>query len=121
MARSDARAVREKAVLMAHAAANKKALEPVLLDMAGRSVLADYFVIVSGRTEVQVRSIVNEILRICRDGKIPVARIEGQNHGKWVLIDLGDILVHVFLHTERLYYALEDLWKGAKKVKIPEL
>jgi ribosome-associated protein len=110
-----------KARLVAYAAQNKKALNPVILNLKDLSSFADFFVIVSGATDVQVYAIYQEIERVCREEKIPIFHTEGSQGSKWILLDLGDVLVHIFRQTERDYYNLEELWSKAKRVNLPEL
>jgi len=111
----------QKAKLIAYAVQNKKAIAPVVLNMKGRSEITDYFVIASGKSEIQVRAIVQEIERVCVEEQIKIAHIEGMGIWSWVLIDLSDVIVHIFTEHERSYYALEQLWKECKRVEIPRL
>jgi len=109
------------ALLMACGISNKKGLDPIVLDIRKISGLADYFVIGSGRTEVQVNAIVQELERICEEQDISIYHTDGKENRSWVILDLGDVMVHVFLERERKYYNLESLWKAAPRVAIPEL
>ena len=95
----------------AGAAAEKLATTIVGIDVSEHLALTDVFVIVSGETERQVGSIVDEVEDVLRDlGAKPIRR-EGQRDGRWVLIDFGDIVVHVQHDEERAFYELERLWK----------
>ncbi|MCK5242429.1 ribosome silencing factor [bacterium] len=111
----------QKAKLLAYAAKNKKAIAPVVLDMQEHSGIADYFVIASGRSDIQVRAMVQEIERVCVEEKIKIEHTEGLGLWVWVLIDLGDVIVHMFTDKERQYYGLERLWKECKRVNLPKL
>ncbi|NTV52863.1 MAG: ribosome silencing factor [Candidatus Firestonebacteria bacterium] len=111
----------KKAQLVAFAALNKKALNPVILDLKELSSVSDFFVIVSGNTEIQVFAIYQEIERVCREEKIPIFHTEGSQGSKWILLDLGDVLVHIFRQSERDYYNLEELWHRAHPVALPKL
>jgi len=111
----------KKARLVAYAALNKKALNPVILNLKDLSSFSDFFVIVSGNTEVQVFAIYQEIERICTEEKIRIYHTEGSQGSSWILLDLGDVLVHIFRQTERDYYNLEELWNQARPVTLPEL
>ncbi len=91
------------------------------LDVQGISLLADYFVICHGNSEKQVGAIVDEIANAARQAGIEVGRIEGKESGKWVLVDLGDIVVHVFHSSEREFYNLEKLWSDAPMVNLTSL
>lgn len=106
---------------MAYAALNKKAHDPVILDLTGLSDFTEYFVIASGRTDVQVRAIYQEIERICREERIPITHVEGADAAAWILADLGDVVVHIFRQTEREFYDLEGLWRQARRVSLPSL
>lgn len=106
-------------VQLAHSAVeDKKALEPLVLDISRISLVADYFIICSGRTDVQVQAIAGEIEE--RLGKVGVQprRIEGKSEGTWVLLDYSDFIVHIFRQQEREYYNLERLWADAQQVAI---
>ncbi|MCD4812602.1 ribosome silencing factor [bacterium] len=106
---------------MAHAGQNKKAIRPVILDVREISGITDYFVILSGNTETQAKAIMNEVDRVCHEEKVSIAHIEGTRVCTWVLVDLHDVIVHVFTEKERNYYNLEKLWKDAKRVNLPKL
>ena len=111
----DAEESREAAVAAARAAAAKQAEHITILDVHGLIVITDYFVICSGGTERQVRTIVEEIEKALRDlGRKPVRR-EGESERRWVLLDYVDLVVHVFTEQEREYYDLERLWGDAPR------
>lgn len=100
------------------AALDKKALEPVLMDVHDLASYADYILIVSGRSDRQVESIADGVVAaLAADGVRPIG-IEGVHSGKWALIDFGDLIVHVFHHPLREYYDLESLWSDAPRVEI---
>lgn len=105
---------------MACAAANKKAVRPVILDMAGRSIITDYFVIASGRNAPQLRALRQEIERVCDEHRLAIRHREGVESGIWVLLDLGDVIVHLFQEDARQYYALEELWGECPQVPLPK-
>ena len=111
----DAEESRQAAVAAARAAAAKQAEHIAILDVHGLIVITDYFVICSGVTERQVRTIVEEIEKALRDlGRKPVRR-EGETEKRWVLLDYVDLVVHVFTEQEREYYDLERLWGDAPR------
>ena len=111
----DADESREAGVAAARAAAAKQAEHITILDVHGLIVITDYFVICSGTTERQVRTIVEEIEKALRElGRKPVRR-EGESEGRWVLLDYVDLVVHVFAEEEREYYDLERLWGDAPR------
>jgi ribosome-associated protein len=112
---SDAEESREAAVAAARAAAAKQAEHITILDVHGLIVITDYFVICSGTTERQVRTIVEEVEKALRGlGRKPVRR-EGESERRWVLLDYVDLVVHVFTEQEREYYDLERLWGDAPR------
>jgi ribosome-associated protein len=99
------------ALIAAQAAADKLASDVVLIDVSDRLAITDIFVVATGNNERQVEAIVDEVeekLRLA--GSKPIRR-EGQRDGRWVLLDYGDIVVHVQHSEERIFYALERLWK----------
>jgi ribosome-associated protein len=83
-------------------------------------VVTDFFVIATGRTDIQVRAIADEVEHgLLERGEIkPIGR-EGADEGKWVLLDYGDLVVHVFQPQERAFYRLEKLWGDAPRVTLP--
>ena len=95
----------------AAAAADKLATTIVGIDVSEHLALTDVFVIVTAESERQVGAIVDEIEDVLRDLKSKPLRREGQREGRWVLIDFGDIVVHVQHDEERAFYELERLWK----------
>ena len=103
----------------AAAAADKLATTIVGIDVSEHPALTDVFVIVSAESERQVGAIVDEIEDVLRDLKSKPLRREGQREGRWVLIDFGDIIVHVQHEEEREFYALERLWRDCPVVPLP--
>jgi ribosome-associated protein len=97
----------------AAAAAAKKAERIVILDVSKQLVITDYFVICSGNTDRQVRTIADEVERQLSVQKVKPYRREGQREGTWILLDYVDFVVHVFRKEERDYYELERLWSDA--------
>jgi ribosome-associated protein len=101
-------------VAAAEAAADKKAERIVILDVSRLLVITDYFLISSGRTDRQVRTIAEAIEeRLREDFKIKPFRREGEREGRWLLLDYVDFVVHVFHTEDREYYDLERLWSDA--------
>lgn len=109
----------QRARLCADYALEKKAENLRLLDVQGISSLTDYLLIVSGRSDRQVEAIAEEIrLGMKRDhGVVPLA-VEGLKEGNWVLIDYGDVMVHVFQPHVRDFYDLEGLWQEAREIAL---
>ncbi|MGL4521195.1 MAG: ribosome silencing factor [Bacilli bacterium] len=100
------------------AADAKKAYEIVTLDMEGISGLTDYFVICHGNSDKQVQAIAREMKDEAEKLGATVKRFEGFDEARWVLVDMGDVVAHVFLKDERPYYNLEKLWGDAKHVEM---
>ncbi|MFX3616024.1 MAG: ribosome silencing factor [Sporolactobacillus sp.] len=98
---------------LAEAADDKKAQDIVMLKMRGISIMADYFIICHGNSEKQVQAIATAIKKAAGEKDVNVYRLEGYDQARWVLIDLGDVVVHVFHKDERDYYQLEKLWGDA--------
>ena len=106
----------ELATVAAQAASDKLATDVLLLDVADRLAITDAFVLASAPNERQVSSIVDEVeLRLREVGVKPIRR-EGEREARWVLLDFGDVIVHVQHAEEREYYALERLWKDCPQL-----
>lgn len=95
------------------AADDKKAENIIVLNMKGISLIADYFVICHGNSDKQVQAIAREIKEKVYEKGYDIKRLEGFDEARWVLVDLGDVVVHVFHREERSYYNLERLWGDA--------
>jgi ribosome-associated protein len=93
---------------------SKKAEEVVLFDLRKITSMADFFVICTGMSNVQVKAIAEAVIDGCKKKNIKIYHVEGMNAATWVLIDLVDIVVHVFQPEVRKYYQLERLWGDAK-------
>lgn len=100
------------------AAEDKKAHDLIALDLRGVSLVADYFVVCSGNSDTQVLAISSEIRKQADKLGVKVRGVEGENTARWVLIDLGDVVVHVFHREEREYYNIEKIWSDAKVVDL---
>lgn len=108
---------RRRAYLAAQAAADCRGQQIVILDMRGVSDLFDYFVIVSGTSRRQLRAMADEIDRVLTQETAAVRLgIEGEADSRWVLLDYGDVIIHLFEPETRAYYALEDLWGDCPRV-----
>ncbi|PPA71477.1 ribosome silencing factor [Jeotgalibacillus proteolyticus] len=95
------------------AADDKRAEDIVALNMNGISLIADYFVICHGNSDKQVQAIAKEVKDRAEEEGYTIKRMEGYDEARWVLVDLGDVVVHVFHREERDYYKLEKLWGDA--------
>lgn len=95
------------------AADDKRAEEIIVLNMKGISLIADYFLICHGNSDKQVQAIAREMKEKAEVKGYTVKRMEGFNEARWILVDLGDVVAHVFHRDERSYYNLERLWGDA--------
>ena len=101
------------------AAGDKKALDPVVLDLREIASFTDFFVLTSGSNERQVQAIADEVLeRLKKDGH-PALRVEGRKTAEWILLDYGDFIVHVFADKARKFFDLERLWRESKRLELP--
>ena len=111
---------RETALLCVRYALDKKAYDLLLLDVSGLTSLADFFLICTGRSDTQVQAIATSIAEsLSKLGRKP-RMVEGLSGGQWVLMDYGDVVVHIFLESVREFYDLERLWARATIVQLPE-
>jgi ribosome-associated protein len=115
-----ARAI-ELTEIAALAAADKLAQDIVAYDVSEQLAITDTFLLCSGANDRQVRAIIDEVeLRLKQAGATLVRR-EGEAEGRWVLLDYVDIVVHVQSKEERVYYALERIWKDCPVIPLPEV
>ena len=102
----------------ARAADSKQAEDLVALDVSGPLPLTDIFLLATGRNERNVVAIAGEIEDQMNEAGVKTLRREGRQEGRWILLDFGDIVVHVFHEEERTFYGLERLWNDAPVVKL---
>lgn len=108
----------DRAIKCATLALDKKAYNVKVLDIRGLSTIADYLVLATGTSDKQVIAIADSVRSgLKKYGK--AIDIEGAKEGKWIVIDYGDVLVHVFLEEFRRYYNLDELWEAARLTEIP--
>ena len=110
----------ELAVAAAEAAADKLATDIVAIDVSEPLAITEAFVLCSAANDRQVRSVVDAIEERLRALDAKPIRREGEAEGHWVLLDFGDIVVHVQLAEERIHYAIERLWKDCPAIPLPE-
>ena len=110
----------ETALEVTRAALDRKAYDLVVLEVGPFTSIGDYFVICSGRSDTQVQAIADGIERHMAERGVRPLSIEGREHGQWVLMDYGDVIVHVFYVPVREFYDLERLWLRARRVELPE-
>ena len=103
------------------AAQEKKALDPIILDLRNISTITDYLVICSAQSEPQIKAIANGVEQALKEGfeRRPLA-VDGFPTSQWIVIDYGDVMFHIFHEQKRTLYALEDLWSDAPQVSTLE-
>lgn len=106
--------------LAVKAADSKRAEEIIALDVSEVSVMADYFVIMDANSKRQVQAIAEAVVEQAHKNDIVIKSVEGKQAGNWVLVDLGDVIVHVFQKDQRQFYNLEKLWSQAPMVNIDQ-
>lgn len=102
----------------ARAALDRKALDLLILDVRGLSSVTDYFVVCSGKSTTHLTTIADAIREALKEAGVRPLHAEGVADSGWILLDYGDVLVHVFLEETRMYYALERLWGDAPAVPL---
>jgi ribosome-associated protein len=107
-----------KSLLCLRAALDKKAQDPVLLEMKGIASFTDYFLLCSGRSDRQVQAIAEGIEEALKKKGIRPLGQEGKSEGRWILMDYEDVVVHIFLEPVRDFYDLEGLWIDAPRVDL---
>jgi ribosome-associated protein len=110
---------RTKSLLCLKAALEKKALDPVLLELKEIASFTDYFLLLSGKSDRQVQAIAQAIEETLKKKGIRPLGQEGTPGGKWILIDYEDVVVHIFLEPIRKFYDLEGLWLDAPRIDLP--
>ena len=108
----------DMARLAAGAALDKKALDPLALDLRGLSTVSEYFVILTGTSDRHVQAVAENIIEAFKSIGVKTIGEEGLREGKWVLLDYGEIVVHVFLEPVREYYDIERLWIDAPRLDL---
>lgn len=102
------------------ACVEKKATDIRLLEVAGLTIVADYFVICTAGSSTQARAIADEVRKQLKDHGKRLLSMEGQQEGWWVLLDFGDVIVHIFQEDARQYYAIDQTWADAEVVQESE-
>lgn len=99
---------------------DKKGRDIIALDVQGLTVICDYMVIATGRSASQVKALADEVDEHMAQQGLDLRRTEGQNEGRWIIMDYGSILVHIFHQEDRAYYNLERLWEdGTNRLPLP--
>ena len=100
----------EKAQILLETIEDRKAEDPTLLDLRGKTVLADFFLICTGLSNVHIRAISEYVLETAKDKRMGIPKIEGEQVGEWVLMDFGDVIVHIMNQEARERFKLEQFW-----------
>lgn len=100
---------------------DKKGVDIKVIDISTVSVLADYFIIANGNSDSQVRALVDNVEESLGKAGFELKQREGYNAGNWILLDYGDIIVHVFDKENRLFYDLERIWRDGKSIEAETL
>lgn len=103
--------------VVVEAVQDKKAMNVVTLNLQGISPVSDYYVVCHGNSETQVQAIATEVKKRAEKYEARVRGLEGFDTARWVLVDIGDVVVHVFHRDDREYYNIERLWSDAKVVE----
>lgn len=110
----------QKALLCTRAALEKKAIDLVVVDVGELTSICDFLVICTGRSDRQVQGIAQAIEETLEASAVRPLSVEGMRRGHWVLMDYGEVVVHVFYQPVREFYDLERLWEHARRVQLPE-
>lgn len=112
---------REAARLTIQALEDKKAEDIRVIDISDVSVIADYFIIAGGSNKNQIQALCDNVEEKLGRAGVPVRQIEGYNTANWILLDFGDVIVHIFDRENRLLYDLERIWRDGKQIDRSEV
>ncbi|HOL18375.1 MAG TPA: ribosome silencing factor [Bacillota bacterium] len=118
MSRDPGQSPRDLSLLAYQLALEKKAIDPVLLEVGKMSIVADYFLIVTGTSKVQVHAICDHLMEKIKEAGYPLLHVEGYREGWWVVLDYGSLVIHIFQPEARAFYDLERLWSKAPVVEL---
>ena len=110
----------DKAFLALEIIRERKAINPVLFEVAKLTSITDYFLITSGNSSRQVQAISRHLSRKMRDKGIKAYGVEGEKEGHWILMDYGDLVIHIFYEPVREHYNLEGLWIEAPRIDLDD-
>jgi ribosome-associated protein len=110
----------DKALLCLATIKERKALDPVVFEVGKLTSIADYFLIASGNSSRQVQAIARHLTRRLREEGIRDYGVEGEQEGQWILMDYGDVVIHIFYQPVREFYDLEGLWIEAPRIELDE-
>ncbi len=109
----------EKLALIREALDEKKALDVVTLDVSRQTQMMDFLVICTGTSNVHIRSLADGVIETMKENGYKGIRAEGYNEARWVLLDYGDVVLHIFAEDDREFYRLEEFWSGAPRLDRP--
>ncbi len=112
---------KELVITAAHAASAKLATDLVAIDVSEQLYITDAFLLASASNDRQIHAVVDGIEDALRESGAKPVRREGERDGRWVLLDYGDVVIHVLHTEERTYYDLERLWKDCPAIELPEI
>ena len=113
-------ALEEKVALCVSMVEEKKAEEVLVLDLRGVSSMTDYFLICHGSSDRLVQAITDHLLEMMKEKGVRALGVEGYKEGRWILLDFGDLVIHVFFEETRRFYDLERLWGHAPQLYPPD-
>jgi ribosome-associated protein len=113
-------ATEERLEIAENALLDRRAVSPVVLDMRELTVITDYFLICHGTSNVHIRALADAVVEAMKEVGVRAYGVEGYQQGQWVLLDYGDIVVHVMAVDEREFYNLERLWSDAPRRELTE-
>jgi ribosome-associated protein len=108
----------DKAILASEIIRERKAINPVLFEVGKLTSITDYFLITSGNSSRQVQAISRHLSRKMRDKGLKAYGVEGEKEGHWILMDYGDLVIHIFYQPVREFYNLEGLWIEAPRIDL---
>ncbi len=108
------------AAVAAEAVLQKQGRDAVILDMRGLVNYSDYFIVATGESVLQARAIADEVMQSLKEAGFKMLHIEGYSDGGWVLLDYGEVIVHIFMPESRCFYEIEKLWADAPAEAISE-
>ncbi len=103
------------------ALAEKKGEDIKIIDISNISVLADYFIIASGANRNQIQAMADQVQEELAKEEVQVRQIEGYQTANWILMDYGDVIIHIFSSEDRLFYDLERIWRDGAAIAVEEL
>lgn len=111
----------EKTSLAVNALDSKKAHDITVLKIEDLTVISDYFIIATASSSTQLKALADEVEFVLKENGITPLHTEGDTSSPWLLLDYGDIVVHIFLEDSRMFYSLERLWSDATEISVEEI